>query len=390
MDDAYRDTLNLLRKAVLDENCHALPSPGWEGIYSMSRIHGVLGITGPYALSHGIVPDRNRRRINRECVDLYGRMALKAAQTQAVCRMLTDACIPHILVKGMVVRDYYPLPEMRTFGDTDILIRGTDRQKVHVMMIGAGFTPGADWEPSYSYTKSISEIEVHTELLDTDISEKLGCREYFRSTMWENAVERSSYEYIFRPEYHFLYLVTHIAKHMSGSGAGIRMFLDLAYMVQREQNMDWKEIGDGIKAMGLEKLFSCTIMLLERCFSCRLPVTAIPVSEEDFLLFLTYVMEAGTFGFENRDSGAVILGRNEIPEGHGREIMKRLFPPVSEMEARYIYLQKHPWLLPAAWVHRLFLTAQDTWAHLDMARKILEADEKEAERIRRVRRIVGL
>lgn len=39
----------------------------------------------------------------------------------------------------------------------------------------------------------------------------------------------------FKPEYHMTLLVYHIAKHLSSSGAGVRMFMDVAVYYKRMQ-----------------------------------------------------------------------------------------------------------------------------------------------------------
>ena len=43
---------------------------------------------------------------------------------------------------------------------------------------------------------------------------------YFRN-FWEHAVQLNQHSYTMDPEYHLLYLLMHIAKHVYGSGAGL-------------------------------------------------------------------------------------------------------------------------------------------------------------------------
>lgn len=53
----------------------------------------------------------------------------------------------------------------------------------------------------------------------------------------------------FTPEFHFLYMLTHIAKHIHGSGAGLRMYLDLAAFIRHHgTGLDWPWIEAQLRA----------------------------------------------------------------------------------------------------------------------------------------------
>ena len=57
---------------------------------------------------------------------------------------------------------------------------------------------------------------------------------------------------------------------------------------------------------------------------------------------------------------------------------------------RYTYLQRCPWLLPIAWVHRFFRT-RETWGqHAQEAKSILNTDSFSVDKLRQVYRDLGL
>jgi hypothetical protein len=58
-----------------------------------------------------------------------------------------------------------------------------------------------------------------------------------------------------------------------------------------------------------------------------------------------------------------------------------LFPGVSYMKGRYVWLCKYPWLLPAAWVMRLFGYAADRKHTEDQSS--LEIGNKRVELLRK-------
>lgn len=52
--------------------------------------------------------------------------------------------IDHILFKGYVIKDYYPIPELRSYGGIDFVIRLEDREKSHQLMLSQVFQDEGD------------------------------------------------------------------------------------------------------------------------------------------------------------------------------------------------------------------------------------------------------
>lgn len=107
---------------------------------------------------------------------------------QQLIQKMQEEHIEHILFKGYVLKDYYPIPELRSYGDIDFVIRPEDREKSHQLMLREKFQVKTDWEPVYSYYKFTEYYEIHTDVMEVDVSEKADYREYFQH-MWEHAVQ---------------------------------------------------------------------------------------------------------------------------------------------------------------------------------------------------------
>ena len=67
-----------------------------------------------------------------------------------------------------------------------------------------------------------------------------------------------------------------------------------------------------------------------------------------------------------------------------------LFPSANKIETRYTYLQGRHWLLPVAWVHRLFKTRSSWGDHAKQAQDIMNADTEEILKMRRLYKKIGL
>lgn len=354
----------------------------------LAHIHSVTGILGYMAAQHKLFPAEGSA-FRTECMATISGFSQRAALAELFFEKLAEEGIDHILMKGFVVKDYYPIPELRTYGDLDIVIRRADREKCHALMQALGYRVKTDWEPVYSYVRPMEHYELHTELLETDISASVDCRDYF-SDPWRYAAAEGR-RYRFDPEYHFLYLLAHLAKHVAGSGAGARMYLDLAAFIRHfEGKLDWAWIGAELEKTRLAAFANTALAFVERYFGVESPIPLKPVEDEVLEALASMTAGGGVFGKVGLDSGVNALKDQTDRTTRLQTVARRLFPAAKTIETRYTYLQKRPWLLPAAWVHRLLLTRSTLKDHAREARSILKADREEAGKLRRFYREIGL
>lgn len=382
-------------KAYLHREAPRLPAEtDWGKLTALAHIHNVSGILGYMVMSHPICPDmEGRKQFRSVCLGTMAACASRSAKAEELSDLLSQAEIDHIVMKGFVLRNFFPVPELRTFGDIDLVIRPEDREKCHEKMLSLGFRVKTDWEPVYSYTRGREYYEIHTQIMEVDVSDKADFRGYFRK-MWENAAPVTNRRWEFRPEFHFLYMLTHIAKHVVGSGAGIRMYLDVAAFVQHYgDGLDWDSVRRELKALSLEDFAGTVLTLVEEQLGVPSPMARKPVSGAVMADFLELTMAGGIFGRNAGDSGTNSLKQNSREgESISRSgtLVKRLFPSARSIESRYTYLQDKPWLLPAAWVHRLVKTREGWRAHAEEARNILSADMEGVSKLTRLYRDIGL
>ena len=359
-----------------------------EKLRHLAHIHSVDGVFAHMAMTYGLFP-AERGAFRAECMAVIGGYAKRAAFAEILFEEMTRRGIDHLLMKGYVVKDYYPVPELRTYGDIDLLIRPADREKCHEMMLELGYRVKTDWEPVYSYLRPLEHYEFHTRLLETDISDTLDCGDYFRDP-WGHAVGEG-HRYQFTPEFHFLYLMAHLAKHVRSSGAGARMYLDLAaFILHFGAAADWALIRQELEKSGLAVFANTALTFVERYFGVESPLELKHVGLDVLEALADLTAEGGVFGRFAVSGGDVTLRSGEEGASRMGTIWKRLFPAAKTIESRYTYLQKRPWLLPAAWVHRVVRTWGKVGKHSEEARQILSADEKRIRDMRRMLREIGL
>lgn len=391
MDRESEYLLHLLGAYIREEEPEIRPDTDWDKLFRLAHIHAVPGILGNMVMSWDLCADRKNDAFAREiCMSTIAGFAHRGALADLFLERLAESGIDHIVMKGYVLKDYYPVPELRTFGDIDMVIRPEDRKKCHERMLALGYPVKTDWEPVYSYKRPDEYYEIHTELVEVDVSPKADYRSYFRDP-WRHAVPAGHHRYQLRPEYHFLYLLVHLAKHMKGSGAGVRLYLDLAAFIRHfGGSPDWNWVAGELEKLGLTDFAAVILAFIQRYFGIESPLALPSVAEELLEELAAYTVSGGVFGQDDRDSGTNTLKAEKTDAPRFAVVLKRLFPAAKTIESRYTYLQGRPWLLPVAWIHRLFRT-KDTWGqHALEAKDILEADTEAVRKIRRLYEKIGL
>ena len=392
MNKTYKTIISLMNSFIYNKAFSIEDNASWKEIYYYSKIHSIAGIVGhalnTYYLNSDCVDDKILSRFKEQAIKDFGKMTLRYDQGLFIDSALSENKIDHVIFKGFVLREYYPVKELRVFGDIDILIKLKDRQKADEVMKNLGFETLHDWEPSFSYRKSISYIEIHTDLLDTDISTGLKAREYFKEDTYKNIIRISDNVYEFNKEFHLIFLIVHIAKHCSSGGAGIKMFLDLALMIKNESDLDWNKIELPLREMGMWHFASFVFAFLKEFFQIDIPVKLDMITHDQLKTFADYVFEAGTFGQHKRDSGSVQLMKSDTSKV--RTVIRRFFPSAKSIEKRYTYLAKYPFLLPVAWVHRGILNISKLKYFLNKNKQVLSANTEETERLKAIQTMIGL
>ena len=273
---------------------------------------------------------------------------------ETLSKALSEHGIAHMPVKGYYLCRLYSLPELRTFGDIDILIHKADRQAVHALMQSLGYTVDHDWEPTYSYRKGAEFYEIHTNLMDGNLDGRTDLQAYF-SSAWEHAEPDECLRFKPALDFHLIYTVCHLAKHLYGGGAGLRMYLDVAlYIKHFDETLNWGKITDEFTTLHLMDFF-CTVVNACRIWFGIETICPLPEPDAETLdALLSYTLDSDLFG-HSRDHAVVRL-RNAAEENPSKVqlIRRMLFPAADEISARYTFLQRCPWLLPIAWIVRLF------------------------------------
>ncbi|WP_010243557.1 nucleotidyltransferase domain-containing protein [Acetivibrio cellulolyticus] len=277
---------------------------------------------------------------------------------QKIAKKLSDDRIEHLFFKGVVIREYYPVKQMRTLGDIDFLLHKKDQEAFKKFMTRMGFKNTSS-EQHEKYEKGKIIIEAHDKLISNKINSKVDYSAYFENA-WDYAIAKENgYTYELNMEYHLVFLLTHLAKHFYELGAGVRMILDIAVILQKfgdvlNFSFIWKEL----KEIKLDIFAQNVFVLCDRWFQVKNTGTALEVDEFAFNVMTNYILDGGTFGFCNNQAIRIIKREYVKVDNHKlpkfRTFWRKIFLDFDEMSSKYPILGKLPFLLPFASVHRWF------------------------------------
>ena len=299
-----------------------------------------------------------------------------------------------VFFKGAQLRELYPVPELRTMGDMDCLICREDRAKAHALMCQLGYQCEIDDEPVWMYRRDAVVIEMHTRVAADSLGNGVDYPTMFSDAMM-HVHEENGYLCL-EWEYHFCYLIYHIAKHLSSTGAGVRMIADIAaFMYRRANQMEWERVKSVLQEFQLWKTTLAVFGLCRRWFSVEVPADD-TVSQQTLDDLEAYIIAGGTFGFETHDAGDMYRRRAIQNKGELNgwkfqiHMMFRYLFPSSDVLIRYFLpAKRHRWLVPVAWVCRcwggIFERKQRSLATIrSMTQGDIQRSRREAELLREI------
>lgn len=384
----YNDVTAMLRAFVHGEKPVFANDFDENAFLKCAYYQNILGIVAYMNRRYRFLSDSVSSALENTYYSVVSDSVVRQEAFSKLSARLSEEGIEHMPVKGIYIMEYYAVKELRSFGDIDILIRESDRAKTDELMRDLGYDIKTDWEPTYSYLKGNEFYEIHSNLFDVRLKNRPDMIEYF-SKAWDYAEKRS--ELCFEPQhdFHFIYIICHIAKHLSTSGAGIRMFLDVAFFIEKfNGEMSWEYIKAEFKKLKLEKFLFAVLSAAEAWFGVTADCDFEKLSENELNELLAYTLGADIYG-HNRDNTLVKLRTQKRPS-KVLLFIKMIFPPKNQIENRYTFLKKIPLLLPLAWVVRFFKNIRLIPSWIKSVGNLKAADSDGIEKVDDFMKKIGL
>ena len=342
----------------------------WQALYDLAQQHHIAPLIYqavarcPAFAAAGSLAGAWKRRSIQLCM-------LQVRRTEeflALYEQLDRSGIPALVVKGLVCRQVYPNGDLRLSSDEDLLISEGDFAAAHDLFLRSGMEisekniPIAErYEVPY-HSRSSLHIELHKSLFPAQ-SEAYGHWNRF----FEGCFERSMALNVngvsiktLSPTDHCFYLLCHAFKHFLHSGFGIRQVCDICLFSQaHRQQIDWDAVWDNCREIRGVGFARAVFNIGANHLGLDVPLCR----EVDELPMLKDLLSGGVFGSSSEDrlhsSTLTLDAVSAQKKGRSRSPLRTLFPGGRALEGRYPWLKKHPWLLPAAWGHRILRYGRD-------------------------------
>ena len=340
--------ISLSRAAIFDETPPAPPeSLDWQWLWDKSREQN---LTGLLASAIERLPNEQRpanyEQWYMSMLQTAMLMGDRFDEFERMTEVLRSNGINAIFLKGCIVKNLYPSPELRTMGDFDIWVENDQRKTVEKIFECESYTV----EKNTLYSVMDNE-DAHWELF-------VSLEDDFRTepSNWNNELKNhiiidSTGKSILEPTYELAYVVIHAAKHITREGCGLRNMLDVALILKRKlQEIDINRVYEICASQEYVQIFLYMLSAAQRW--CGLEFDS-PWFLPDPDRFMEYLLSYGVFG--RQLDGKILAGQVVRREGGGVSPFRRIFfPPRKMIQHKYQYVKKSPLLLPVAWVHRFF------------------------------------
>ena len=330
-----------------------LSPPEWGKLFHLARRQSLSGALF-LATEHTPMPDSVRDRLRRD-----GFLTLSAYEDRRlavgdIAAEFDKRQIAHLFFKGTVVGAYYPAPAMRSMGDIDMVIRADDRTNADAAMTSLGFTCTSRSSEVWVYERRELLIEMHTIVRRYDVAAQSPVP---YDDLWTNARLQQGHTYHLSDEAEIVHAVHHLVAHFSAGGCGLRMVMDVAVLYRRFADTDvWQAATARLEKDGLLLFTRRLLWFIALALEIEVADADQSPLEEPFAAqFAERLLGGTTFGKDERLLLAAKRRDARRTDGERSSSLKaRLLPPANVMRSRYEYAAKHPWLLPAAYVHRAF------------------------------------
>ncbi len=334
--------ISLSRAAIFNETPPAPPEGlDWQWLWGKSQEQNLTGLLASAIekLSEEQRPE-NYEQWYMSMLQTAMLMGDRFDEFERMTGIIKNKEIQVIFLKGCVVRELYPTPELRTMGDFDVFVKKEKFPKVKEIFASEGYTL-TDERTGITASKGAYSWDIFY-TLEEEFRDKSG---KYDGLIRKTAVESSGL-ICPCPTYMLTHLLLHLGKHLTSEGAGLRNLLDIVLYIKAYKNeVDFKEVRNICKELNFENIYVYALNALNKYFGFGLDIEA-----KDPEKFVALMLDGGIFG----EGKSNVLLAQVSKRGDISVYRKLFFPPASMLKESYKYLQKCPFLLPVAWVHRFF------------------------------------
>ena len=251
-------------------------------------------------------------------------------------RLFVENGIDFLPLKGLIIRELWVRPEYRTMSDLDILVRQEQLDEARALIESLGF--------KNEHTDEVHDDYVKPPYLTIELHRILERGSTFRfddahpSTHTPHLYEMTNEDF-------FTFILSHMFKHYTKGGCGIRSIFDLRlYLEAYGDKLDMPLLEKKLAERELLDFYKKMLALSEFWYGDGTMQPTDEIYSEEYFISggATYGTTSNKVRYEARTKGKFAY------------IWSRAFPPFADMITVYPWLERMPVFLPIAWVMRWF------------------------------------
>lgn len=335
------------------------------GLHELIRRQAVHGLVAEYMIEHS----RDSATVQYYS-EILGRGLRKfhifMSEQEKISHSLSEAGIPHAILKGVAVAIYYPKPENRSNGDIDLLVGPERFREAEDILQQCGYTREAEsLNPRHVSFKSSRDIkiELHRKFsssYDETENERLDQR-LFAALSIESNAECEGYSFAMLPTMeNGLILLAHINQHLRG-GIGFRQIVDWMVYVEHELSDEaWQNhFRQMAKEIGMETLAITVTQLCKQYLGMCADITWCASADPQLVdELLEYIIRSGNLGkgrtYEKKRTSDVLRSFSNPVTAYRRLQSNGL--------RKWKAAREHRFLRPFAWVYQIGRTIRLSFA----------------------------
>lgn len=368
--------LDILKTAMIQTSCEIecnLDAKQWEEIYQISEKQQLAPMIYQQIFQNESFQNSDEEFQNfwkMDTLNQAGNQARKSILFLMLFDKMRQSGLTPLVVKGIVCRELYQNPDLRTSNDEDLYIPRDQFIRMDQFLKNEGFIreeliDGKVYqEVPYQNPMNGLYLEVHMDLF----AQESGAYGHFNQ-LFEDAFDtymeveiQGSRVLTLNARQHFLYLICHSLKHFLHSGFGIRQVCDiLCFAKKYHDQFKWSEVRQIMREYHMET-FAMNVLDIGVCYLGftweDMGLSKPEDLEIDCTPLLDDMLDGGIFGQNDANrihSANITLNAAQNASSNAASgIFASLFPEKEYIKTNYSYARKYPFLLPAAYIHRIF------------------------------------
>lgn len=318
----------------------------------LARIHSVTGILAAMNRKYNLgFPTEYAGQLDAYMFSSVSMSIMWDKVYSEVSSAMAENKIKNIVVKGPVVKNYYPDPDLRTMGDIDLIIHKADMKKALKIMEDMGFECEEGCVDEYKFMRKNICVELHEDLTSKNFGTGIDYKAEMQS-LFDNVKTPETYIQELTEEYHLIYLLLHAAQHLISEGCGVRQIMDIA-LTLKNADIDFNILWTELDRLKLTDFAHCIFYLCSKWFDIK--CDDFVMDNKIYETLSNHILEGGVFGYAVDRQNNLILRESMYNGNKIQSLLKRIFPDAAEARSKVMWFRNKPVvLLPAAWVCRWY------------------------------------